>query len=151
LWLVFGLYGPRDGPSFRNWATSLRFAALTYDCAQTSPLGTTPSGHLLKCFRMRILGIDPGYDRCGFGVVDVVRGKATAVAFGIITTSKGEMPERLREIAADFSGLLSKHKPEVLSIEDLYFAKSVTTALKVAEVRGVVMMPLPSRRCRSFR
>lgn len=85
---------------------------------------------------MRIIGIDPGYDRLGFGVIEGEK----ALAYGVITTPKGEIEERLREIAVDLRALFKKHKPDLLVIEDLFFSKSVTTAMKVAQVRGVVMM-----------
>lgn len=85
---------------------------------------------------MRILGIDPGYDRLGFGVIEA--GKA--LAYGVVTTPKGEIAERLREIAVDLRALIKQHKPDVLVIEDLFFSKSVTTAMNVAQVRGVVML-----------
>lgn len=89
----------------------------------------------------RILGIDPGYGRLGYAVIDVVRGKPKAVTYGVITTEKGiGMPERLLEIAADVRGVIGKYKPERLVIEELFFAKSTTTALKVAEVRGVIFL-----------
>ncbi len=83
----------------------------------------------------RILGIDPGYGRLGFGVIE----KDKALAFGVITTPKGEISERILEIAVDIRLLIKKHKPDVLVIEELFFAKNVTTALKVAEVRGVIL------------
>lgn len=82
------------------------------------------------------MGIDPGYDRLGFGVIEGDK----ALAYGIITTPKGETAERLREIAVDLRALLEQYTPTKLVIEELFFAKNVTTALKVAEVRGVVMM-----------
>lgn len=85
---------------------------------------------------MRVLGIDPGYDRLGFGVIEGER----ALAYGVVTTPKGAIEERLREIAVDLRALFVQHRPDVLVIEELFFAKSVTTALKVAQVRGVVMM-----------
>lgn len=84
----------------------------------------------------RIIGIDPGYDRLGFGVIEGDR----ALAYGVITTPKGKIEERLKEIAADLRGLFTKYQPTLLVIEDLFFSKNVTTALKVAQVRGVVMM-----------
>lgn len=90
---------------------------------------------------MRILGIDPGYGRLGYAIIDVVRGRPKAVTYGVITTEKElSMPERLLEIAADVRGVIGKWKPERLVIEELFFAKSTTTALKVAEVRGVIFL-----------
>lgn len=90
---------------------------------------------------MRILGIDPGYGRLGYAVIDVARGKPSAVAYGVITTAAGgKTAERLSEIAADVRGVLKKYAPEKMVIEELFFAKSTTTALKVAEVRGVMFL-----------
>ncbi len=89
---------------------------------------------------MRILGFDPGYGRLGFGVIDVTRGKATAVTFGVITTKAGEKQgKRLLEINDDAESLIKAHQPDVIAIEELFFAKNVTTALKVAEVRGILL------------
>jgi crossover junction endodeoxyribonuclease RuvC len=94
-----------------------------------------------KLAHMRILGFDPGYGRLGFGVVDAGRGKATAVAFGVITTRAGEkQQDRLLEIKMDAESLIKKHKPEVMALESLFFSKNVTTGLKVAEVRGILLM-----------
>lgn len=88
-----------------------------------------------------VIGIDPGYGRLGFGVIENAGAKARSLSHGVITTvANGETGSRLREIAADLRGLLTKHRPELLVIEELFFAKSTTTALKVAEVRGVVML-----------
>lgn len=90
---------------------------------------------------MRILGIDPGYGRLGYAIIDVVRGKPKAITYGVITTApKTPMSDRLLEIAADVRGVIAKYAPERLVIEELFFAKSTTTALKVAEVRGVMLL-----------
>jgi crossover junction endodeoxyribonuclease RuvC len=90
---------------------------------------------------MRILGIDPGYGRLGYAIIDVVRGKPKAVTYGVVTTIKNiAMSDRLFEIALDIRSVIVKHKPDRLVIEELFFAKSTTTALKVAEVRGVMLL-----------
>jgi len=90
---------------------------------------------------MRILGIDPGYGRLGYAVIDVVKGKPSAVTYGVITTPvNGKTADRLFEIAADVRTILKKCEPEKMVIEELFFAKSTTTALKVAEVRGVMFL-----------
>lgn len=91
----------------------------------------------------RILGLDPGYGRLGFGVIEVATpsSKPIALAFGVITTSsKIEHAARLAEIAADVRALIKKHKPDSISIEELFFGQNTTTALKVAEVRGVLLL-----------
>ncbi|MFA5946289.1 MAG: crossover junction endodeoxyribonuclease RuvC [Patescibacteria group bacterium] len=90
---------------------------------------------------VKILGFDPGYGRLGFGIIESGKGKAVAVAFGVITTdSKIEHAERLREIAVDVRALIKKHRPDFISIEELFFGQNTTTALKVAEVRGVLLL-----------
>lgn len=93
-----------------------------------------------------VLGIDPGYDRCGFGVIAGSGSDWKYVAHGVITTTKGEdLSERLKEVGDDFDTLLNKFNPQLVVIEELFFAKSTTTALKVAEARGVIRM-LAARR-----
>ena len=87
-----------------------------------------------------VLGIDPGYGRLGFGVIRCGT-KVEALAHGVITTAThGEPASRLREIAADLRVVLTKYRPDLLVLEEIFFAKSTTTALKVAEARGVVML-----------
>ena len=98
---------------------------------------------------MIILGIDPGYDRCGFAVLDAGnRAQPQLKNFGIIKTSKADSFEvRLAEVADDFQQLLETHKPSKVSIEDLFFAQNVTTALKVSQVRGVLVYLAHKAKC----
>lgn len=89
---------------------------------------------------MKIIGIDPGYERCGFAILEKKDSTISLETFGVIRTKpQKNFAERQREIAEDFIFLLKKHKPKILSIEDLFFAKNVTTALKVAQVRGILI------------
>ncbi len=90
----------------------------------------------------RIIGFDPGYGRLGFGIIDVsARFEPTLVRCGVITTKKEVAQEgRLQEIATDVRAIIEKERPDIVMLEDLFFAKSVTTALKVAEVRGVLQL-----------
>lgn len=94
---------------------------------------------------MKILGIDPGYDRCGFAVLD---GEDLKNFGTIVTDRKQDFASRLVELADDFQALLDKHKPEVVSIEDLFFGTNVTTAIKVAEARGVMLYLAQKSGCR---
>lgn len=91
---------------------------------------------------MIIFGFDPGYHRVGWGVLQRERGHAPhAIAFGCIETDKNEdLPERLQHIYRDAKKILKKYQPAVVVIEKLYFAQSVTTALKVSEARGVLLL-----------
>jgi len=88
---------------------------------------------------MRIIGIDPGYERCGFAVLEKTT-KVKVLTYGCMRTKSSDpFIVRQSEIADDFQQLLEKYKPDILSIEDLFFAKNVKTGLKVAQIRGVLI------------
>lgn len=91
---------------------------------------------------MRILGIDPGTGILGFGVVDASPGgKVTIVDGGVIRTPvKQEDSLRLSTIYDELTEIIELHKPEVMSVEKLFFAQNVTTAMSVAQARGVVLL-----------
>ncbi len=90
---------------------------------------------------MRILGIDPGYAIVGYGVVEYDRFRFRTVGYGAITT-KANTPfgERLQAIYDDMITLLKKYQPDALSIEKLFFNTNTTTAIDVAEARGVILL-----------
>ncbi len=88
---------------------------------------------------MITIGIDPGYERCGFAVLQQTGNQSKLLTFGTIRTkAQTDFLVRQAEIAEDFLVLLERYKPQKLSIEDLFFAKNVTTGLKVAQIRGVL-------------
>lgn len=88
-----------------------------------------------------IIGIDPGYGRCGFGVIIEAGRDWRVLGHGVMITEKAsEHGDRLVEIAQDFVGLIKQYQPQELIIEELFFAKSTTTALKVAEARGIILL-----------
>lgn len=93
---------------------------------------------------MRILGIDPGVATTGWGVIDEVRtgtNGVTMVEYGVIETSKVlAQQDRLLELRSDLLGIIEEFKPDYMGIELLYFCRNVTTAIKVGEARGVVLL-----------
>jgi crossover junction endodeoxyribonuclease RuvC len=90
---------------------------------------------------MRIIGIDPGTGILGFGVVDIQKGKAKMITAGVITTpAHTPIDERLEEIFDGLTEIIAETKPEIMSIEQLFFARNVTTAISVAQARGVAML-----------
>ncbi len=90
---------------------------------------------------MRILGIDPGTGIVGFGVIDVVGQKKTLVDAGVITTPVHQATHlRLVTIYESLSEIISQNKPEVMVVEELFFAKNVTTAISVSHARGVILL-----------
>lgn len=96
---------------------------------------------------MRIIGIDPGYAIVGFGVLEYRGGMDFGVVgFGAITTP-AELPftERLKMIYDDMSSVLEQYKPDQMGIEKLYFNTNETTAIAVAQARGVTLLPAIQR------
>jgi len=90
---------------------------------------------------MRILGIDPGTAITGFGVIDYDGGSFKFVDAGVIRTPKEQpMNERLSTVYDEMHELLKEFKPDVMSIELLFFARNVTTAMTVGQSRGIVML-----------
>ncbi|MCZ7538496.1 MAG: crossover junction endodeoxyribonuclease RuvC [Anaerolineae bacterium] len=93
---------------------------------------------------MLVLGIDPGTATTGYGLVrESPDGDLTAVAFGVITTpARTPMPDRLLELHAKITALIAQYQPDAAAIEALYFGKNVTTAITVAQGRGVILLAL---------
>ena len=90
---------------------------------------------------MRIIGIDPGTGILGFGVVDFVNGKFKMVDAGVITTpAHTPLDERLEDIYDNLTEIIADTKPAIMSIEKLFFARNVTTAMSVSHARGVAML-----------
>lgn len=89
---------------------------------------------------MRILGIDPGYAIIGYGILDYIGSKFSVIGYGAITTP-ADLPfsKRLIQINEDISYLIEKYKPDDLAIEKLYFNTNTTTAIDVAQARGVIL------------
>src|ERR1035437_416429 len=90
---------------------------------------------------MRILGIDPGIGRCGWGIIDFEKEKFTTLNYGCIETSpKNTVEKRLEEIHSEISTLIKKYSPEVLAIEELFFNNNAKTAFVVGQARGVILL-----------
>lgn len=86
------------------------------------------------------LGIDPGLATIGFGVIEEKKGILKAIDWGVFRTPAGAaLQDRLLEIKNDFDKLLTTVKPDAVGVEELFFAKNVTNAIKVAHARGVIL------------
>lgn len=93
--------------------------------------------------RKRIIGIDPGYGRIGFGIIEGGGDRWVHVAHGCIETDKhADFPARLKELKDDLCHIIDQYKPERAGIEELFFSKNVTTGMKVSEARGVIQLTL---------
>ena len=90
---------------------------------------------------MRILGIDPGTGILGFGVIEVSKDKAQLVDGGVIRTPiKEDDAVRLQTIYDELTDVIMHTKPSEMAVEKLFFAQNVTTAMTVAQARGVVLL-----------
>ncbi len=91
---------------------------------------------------MRILGIDPGIGRLGWGVIDKVSSqKVSSIDYGCIETPpKSDPQKRLLEVYTSIIRIIEVHKPEAMSIEELFFGSNTTTAFSVGQARGVVLL-----------
>lgn len=88
---------------------------------------------------MIILGIDPGFDRCGWAILEVEGNKEKPLAFDTISPSrKLDKLERFKVLWEEIEKLIQQYQPTDLAIESLFFARNVSTALPVSEVRGLV-------------
>ena len=90
---------------------------------------------------MRVLGIDPGYAILGYGVVDAVGTKISAVDYGIIETQASEaFAARLEHLYTGVQVLLKRFQPDEAAFEELFFHRNTTTALSVGAGRGVALL-----------
>ena len=90
---------------------------------------------------MRILGIDPGYAIVGYSIIDYIGNKFNLIESGAVLTNAGEsFPLRLQKIYEQLADIIDIYKPEVMSIEELFFNNNVTTAIDVAQARGVIVV-----------
>jgi len=93
---------------------------------------------------MLALGIDPGTATVGYGLVrELNDGSLQAVKYGVITTPAGvPMAERLQTIYEELTALIRHHQPDRAAVEEMFFGKNITTAITVAQGRGVILLTL---------
>ncbi len=96
---------------------------------------------------MKILGIDPGFATIGLGVIESVNSQTSAlVDYCCITTpSTMQFEDRLQEISSDLLQYVKQHQPELCVIEELFFTTNKTTAINVAQARGVILHTVHSQ------
>lgn len=88
----------------------------------------------------RVLGIDPGSVRTGYGVIEVgARGSARYLASGCIRPKSKAFPARLAEIYRGVDTLIQEHQPTAFAIEDVFLARNPQSALKLGQARGVAI------------
>lgn len=89
----------------------------------------------------RILGLDPGFARTGFAILDSDRGRLRAIDYGCWETKKNEpFSQRLVFLASELRKTIKKFKPTLVAVEELFFLKNLKTAVNVAQARGVLLL-----------
>lgn len=89
---------------------------------------------------MRVIAIDPGYDRLGVAIMENTSGVETLVYSACIESSRADtLSDRLVTVGEEFARLLALYQPDALGIETLFFNKNIKTAIGVAQARGVLL------------
>ena len=90
---------------------------------------------------MRILGIDPGIARLGWGVVEPIGSRLRSVGYGCLeTTPDRSDPERLNVLFTELRQIITTYTPDCVSVEQLFFYRNTTTAFRVGHARGVALL-----------
>ncbi len=87
-----------------------------------------------------IIGIDPGTDRAGYGLIEKQGSALRFCEAGLLSTSKLRGPDALFAIKTHLDALLAQYQPQVLATEKLFFMKNQTTGIQIAEARGVILL-----------
>ncbi|MCB9593686.1 MAG: crossover junction endodeoxyribonuclease RuvC [Sandaracinaceae bacterium] len=94
----------------------------------------------------RVLGVDPGTRRTGWGVVERTRGGLRGVGAGVIKLDeKAPLADRLEIVYDRLDALITEHQPHAVAVEDVFFAKYPNAAIKLGHVRGVVLLLVARR------
>jgi crossover junction endodeoxyribonuclease RuvC len=92
---------------------------------------------------IRVLGIDCGTERTGYGVIDSDGRRHKLVVSGVIKTSaKLDLSVRLKDIAEGLRQVVADHRPQAAAVEEVFFSQNVKTALKLAHVRGIALLTI---------
>ena len=89
--------------------------------------------------KRRILGIDPGSRKTGFGVLDFAGDDPTYVASGVVNSAEGTFPDRLRRIFTAVGEIVEEYRPDVVAIESVFMHKNAGSALKLGQARSAAL------------
>lgn len=100
---------------------------------------------------MKVLGIDPGFGRMGWGILEGNRGKQKVVDWGCLETSPDDsLNVRLEEIYDGVGELIEKYKPDEAAVEDLFYFKNQKTVIGVGQARGVILLAIVKKKVKCF-
>jgi len=102
-------------------------------------VGVSASVRMLPAERCRVLGLDPGSQRTGYGLIECLGSQQRHLASGCIDVSGRDMVVRLRRIFEAVSALVSEHRPDIVAIERVFVHRNPDSALKLGQARGVAL------------
>lgn len=90
---------------------------------------------------MKIMGVDPGTARLGWGIIDETKGMVRSLSYGCITTDADESPDkRLHVLFESLLKIIKKEQPDCMAVEELFFAVNAKTVIPVAQARGITLL-----------
>jgi crossover junction endodeoxyribonuclease RuvC len=104
-----------------------------------------PAAVTLEARDCRVLGLDPGSQRTGFGIIDCRAGTESHVASGCIDVAGADMVVRLQRIHAQLCALVAQHRPDMVAIERVFLHRNPDSALKLGQARGVALCAAASQ------
>lgn len=100
---------------------------------------------------MRVISVDPGYDRLGIAVMELENGTEKLIYSSCIVTDKNQhLNDRLKSLGDEFSTLLNTHNPDSLGIETIFFNTNQKTAIGVSQARGVLIYLAKTHGCEVY-
>ena len=88
---------------------------------------------------MRILGVDPGSRRTGYGLIESSGGRIAHLAHGVIVAGNGEFMDRLATLFTGLCDIIVEHRPEAVAMEDVFMSRNAASALKLGQARGALI------------
>lgn len=90
---------------------------------------------------MRVMGVDPGSLKSGYGIIEEQQGHLILIEYGVIrTTPRVALPQRLLEIGNRLQELIAHYRPQDLAVEDVFVAKNAKSSLKLGQARGAILL-----------
>ena len=114
---------------------------------RAAPGGPATASIRLVVRDCRVLGLDPGSQRTGYGIIDCRGGAERHVASGCVDVIGNDMVVRLQRIYAAISALVAEHRPDTVAIERVFVHRNPDSALKLGQARGVALCAAASARC----
>lgn len=88
---------------------------------------------------LRIMGIDPGSRKTGFGIIDIIQNKPHYIASGVIKLDGDDLAQRLARIFTDLQTLIQQYQPTIVAVEEVFMANNASSALKLGQARGAAI------------